>query len=134
VFKSKLYIVIVILGILSLVSGACTQSPKQAITATPLEVPKEGSPGEYINVRIQLSSDQPCVLMLSTVHKTEIDNYLAPYTTKTLVYPDNNKVVVWHERIPWETVPGSYVLRVIQMRHDGDTEGIEIFSQDFKVK
>ena len=133
-FKSKLCMVIVILGILSLVSGSCAQSPKQAITATPLEVPKEGSLGEYINVRIQLSSNQPCVLMLSTVHKTEIDNYLAPYTRKTLVYPDNNKVVVWHEQIPWETVPGSYVLRVIQMRHDGDTEGAEIFSQHFKVK
>jgi hypothetical protein len=134
-FKPKSCLVIVILCILTLVSGACVESPAQTMTATPLEVPKEGSRGEFITVRIRLSSDQPCVLMLSTVHKTEIDNYLAPHTTKTLVYPDNNKVVVWHERIPWETVPGShYVLRVVQMRHDGDTEGKEIFSQDFIVK
>jgi hypothetical protein len=133
-FKSKLYVVIAILGVLVLVTGACAESPAQTITATPLEVPDEGSPGEYISVRIQLSSDQPCVLILSTIHKTGIDNYLAPHTARTLVYPDNNKVVVWHERIPWETAPGSYVLRVIQMRHDGDTEGTEIFSQDFTVK
>ena len=133
-FKSKLYIVIVILGILSLVSGACTQSPKQAITATPLEVPKEGSPGEYINVIIQISSDQPCKLVLSTPHKTEVDNYLSPNTSDTLTYPNSDGTVVFNERIPWETVPGSYILRVIQMRRDGDTEGTEIFSQDFVVR
>ena len=45
-FKSKPYIVIVILGILSLVSGACTESPAQTMTATPLEVPNEGNRGE----------------------------------------------------------------------------------------
>jgi len=134
VFNSKLYIVIVILGILSLVSGACTQSPKQAITATPLEVPREGSHGEYINVIIQVSSEQPCKLVLSTPHKTEVDNYLSPNTSDTLTFPNSDGTVVFHEQIPWETVPGSYVLRVIQMRHAGDTEGEEIFSQDFKVK
>ena len=132
-FRSKLYIIIVILGILSLISGACTQSPEQAITATPLEVPKEGSPGEYINVIIQVSSLQPCELVLATPHKTEVDNYLAPYTSDTLTYPNSDGTVVFHERIPWETAPGSYVLRVIQMRHDGDTEGTEIFSQTFIV-
>lgn len=67
IYSSRNYIVIVILGILSLVSGACTQSPKQAITATPLEVPKEGSPGEYINVRIQLSSDQPFSQVIGSI-------------------------------------------------------------------
>ena len=132
--KSKLYAVIVILSILSLVSGACTLSPEQAITATPLEVPKNGSPGEHINVVIQVSSEQPCKLVLSTTHKTEVDNYLSPYTSDTLTYPNSDGTVVFHERIPWETVPGSYVLKVIQMKHDGDTEGTEIFSQDLFVR
>ena len=132
--KSKSYILILILVILSLVSGACTQSPEQAITATPLEVPKEGSPGEYINVIIQVASDQPCKVVLSTDHKTEIDNYLAPYTSDTLTYPNSDGTVVFHELIPWGTVPGSYVLKVIQMRRDGDTEGTEIFSQNFAVR
>ena len=132
--KSKLCAVIVILGMLSLVSGACTQSPEQAITATPLEVPKEGSPGEYINVIIQVASDQPCKLVLATPHKTEVDNYLAPHTSDTLTIPNSDGTIVFHERIPWETVPGNYVLRVIQMRRDGDTEGTEIFSQTFVVR
>jgi hypothetical protein len=132
--KSKSHIIILILGILSLVSGACAESPAQTMTATPLEVPKEGILGEYITVRIQLSSDQPCKLILSSVAKTEVDNYLAPYTTSTLTYPDNNKIVVWHERIPGDTVPGRYILRVFQMAHDGDKEGKEIFSQDFIVR
>lgn len=132
-FKPKLYMVFTILSLLVLVSGACAESPTQTMTATPLEVPKEGSPGEYINVIIQVSSDQPCKLVLSTPHKTEVDNYLSPNTSDTLTIPNSDGKVVFHERIPWETVPGSYVLRVIQMRHDGDTEGKEIFSQDFKV-
>ena len=134
--KSNLYAVIVILGILSLASGACTESPAQSMTATPLEVPSEGSRGEYITVILQLSSDRPCVLVLSTVHKSEIDNYLAPWTSaKNFTYPDNNKVVVWHERIPWDTPPGGYyVLKVQQMTYDGDEEGKEIFSQAFLVK
>ena len=132
--KSKLCVLIVILGILSLLSGACTQSPEQAITATPLEVPKEGSPGDYINVIIQVASNNPCRLILATTHKTEVDNYLYPYTTETLTIPNSDGTVVFHERIPWETVPGSYVLKVIQLRHDGDAEGVEIFSQNFVVR
>ena len=132
--KSKLCAVIVILGILSLVCGACAESPAQDLTATPLEVPKEASPGEYINVIIQVSSDQPCKLVLSTPHKTEVENYLSPHTSDTLTYPNSDGNVVFHERIPWETVPGSYVLKVIQMRHDGDMEGVEIFSQDLIVQ
>lgn len=133
-FKSKSYIVLVILGILILVTGACAKSPAQDMTATPLEVSKEGIPGEYIDVRLQLSSDQPCSLILSSVAKTEVDNYLAPYTTSTLTYPDNNKIVTWHERIPGDTVPGIYTLRVFQMTGDGDQEGKEIFSQDLIVR
>jgi len=133
-FRRKLYMVITILALLVLVSGACAESSTQTMTATPLEVPKEGSPGEYINVIIQVSSDQPCKLVLSTPHKTEVDNYLSPYTTETLTFPNSDGTVVFHERIPWGTVPGSYVLRVIQMRRDGDTEGKEIFSQDFIVR
>ena len=132
--KSKSYILILILVILSLVSGACTQSPEQAMTATPLEVPKEGSPGEYINVIIQVASDQPCKLVLAAHHKTEVDDYFAPYTSDTLTTPNSDGTVVFHERIPWETVPGNYALRVIQMRRDGDTEGAEIFSQTFVVR
>jgi len=133
-FKSKLYMIIVILSMLSPVFQSCANSPEKILTATPLQVSKEGSPGEYLDVRIQLSNDQPCILKLTTVHKTEIDNYLARYTTKTLTYPDNNKIVVWHEQIPSDTSPGNYVLRVFQMTQDGDTEGKEILSQDFKVK
>ena len=132
--RSKLCIIVVILGILSLVSVACTQSPDQAITTTPVEVSKEGRPGDYINVIIQVSSLKPCKLILSTSHRTEVDNYLAPNTSDKLTIPNSDGTVVFHERIPWEAVPGSYILRVIQMRHNGDTEGKEIFSQDFKVK
>lgn len=134
-FKSKLYIIIVILGIiLTLASGACTESPEPAMTATPLEVPKEGSPGEDINAIIQVSSVQPCKLVLATPHKTEVDNYLAPHTSDTLTFPNSDGTVVFHEKIPWGTTPGSYVLRVIQMKYDGDTKGSEVFSQTFMVR
>jgi len=129
-----LYAVIVILGILSLVAGACAQPPAQTMTATPLEVPEEGRAGEYINVTIRVSSDQPCKLVLATPHETEVDNYLSPNTSDTLTFPNSDGAVVFHERIPRETVPGSYVLKVIQMRQDGDTVGTEIFSQDFFVR
>ena len=132
--NSKLCALIVILGILSLLSGACTQSPEQAITATPLEVPEEGIHGEYIDVIIQVASNQPCKLVLSTPHKTEVDNYLSPYTSETFTFPNSDGTVVFHERIPWETVPGTYVLKVIQIRHDGDMEGTEIFSQSLVVR
>ena len=132
--KSKLCAVIVVLGILSLVCGACAESPAQDLTATPLEVPKELSPGKYINVIIQVSSAQPCKLILSTPHKTEIDNYLTPHTSETLTYPNSDGTVVFHERIPPDTTPGNYILKVIQMSNDGNTEGREIFSQDFAVR
>ena len=133
-FNSKSYIVFVILGILILVTGACAKSPAQDMTATPLEVSSESSPGEFIDVRIQLTSDQPCLLILASVAKTEVDNYLAPYTTSTLVYPDNNNVVVWHEQIPFDTAPGRYILKVFQMMQDGSEEGKEIFSRDLIVR
>ena len=132
--KSKLCAVIVILCILSMISGACTHSQKQVITATPLEVTKEGHPGENIDLIIRVSSDQPCKLILSTSHKTEIDNYLSPYTNDALTYPNSDGTVVFHERIPDYTSPGNYVLKVKQMKRDGDTEGIEIYSQVFTVK
>ena len=112
-FKTKSYAIILILGILTLISGACTESPAQTMAATPLEVPKEGSPGEYIDVIIQVSSDQPCKLILSTPHKTEVDNYLSPNTSDMLTTPNSDGKVVFHERIPWETDPGNYVLRVL---------------------
>jgi hypothetical protein len=133
-FTSKSYMMILVLGILALVAGACAKSPVQDMTATPLEVSEEGIHGEYIDVRLQLSSDQPCTLILSSVAKTEVDNYLAPYTTSTLTYPDNNRIVVWHERIPWDTAPGVYILRAFQMTQGGDKEGKEIFSQDLLVR
>ena len=133
-FKSKSYIVLVILWILILVTAACAKSPAQDMTATPLEVSKEGISGEYIDVRLQLSSEQPCILILSSVAKTEVDNYLAPYTASALTYPSNEKIVVWNERIPGDTTPGRYILRVFQIRYDGDKEGKEIFSQDLIVR
>jgi len=47
-FQPKSYLLIVILGILSLVTGACAESPAQTMTAAPLEVPKEGRAVENI--------------------------------------------------------------------------------------
>jgi hypothetical protein len=132
--KFKSYMLISIPVILSLLLGACVQSPAQDLTATPLEVPKEASPGEYINVIIQVASDQPCKIVLTTPHKTEIDNYLAPHTTDTLTYPNSDGTVVFHEQIPWETAPGNYILKVFQMTHDSNQEGKEIFSQDLIVQ
>ena len=131
-FKSKLYIVTAILGVLALMSGACAESPALTMKATPLEVPNGGSPGEFITVRIQLPSEQPCILVLNKVGKRE--DFLAPNTASTLAYPDNNKIVVWNKQIPASTPLGNYVLRVIQMGQDGGTLGTEVFRQDFKVK
>ena len=132
-FKHKLFVITLIL-ITNLVFGACTESKDQTMGAIPLEVSKEGTAGEYIDVIIQVSSDQPCKLILSTPHKTEVGNYLSPYTSDTQTFPNSDGTVVFHERIPWETAPGNYILRVIQMRYDGDTEGEEIFSQDFIIR
>ncbi len=131
-FKPKLYIVTVILGVLALMSGACAESPSPPMKATPLEIPNGGSPGEYITVRIQLPSEQPCIFVLNKVGKRE--DYLAPNTASTLAYPDANKIVVWNTQIPVSTPLGNYVLRVIQMGQDEDTLGTEVFRQDFKVK
>jgi hypothetical protein len=125
--------VIAILGVLILVTGACADSPAQTITATPIEVPNEGISGEYINVIIEVASEQPCKLVLSTTHKTEVDNYLSPHTSDKLTFPNSDGTVVFHERIPADTTPGNYVLKVMQMKHDNDTEGTEIFSQTFVV-
>ena len=132
--KYKLFILIAILGLLSLVSGACTRSPEQIITATPVEITKEGNPGEYIDLILRISGDQPCKLVLTTLHKTEVDNYLSPYANDTLTYPNSDGTVVFHEKIPEYTPPGNYVLTVKQMKREGDMEGIEIFRQDFIVK
>ena len=133
-FKSKSYIFLVILGILSLAFGACSQSPEQALTATPVEVSNEGSPGDSINVILEVASTQPCKLVLTTTHKTEIENYLNPYSSEKLTYPNSDGTVVFHEKIPNDTNPGDYVLKVFQMKKDGDTEGTEIFSQTFIVR
>lgn len=116
-FKSKLYIVTAILGVLPLMSGSCAESPAQIMEATPLEVPNVGSPGEFITVRIQLPSEQPCILVLNKVGKR--DDSLAPNTATTLAYPDNNKIVVWNKQIPASTPLGNYVLRVIQIGQGG---------------
>ena len=132
--NSKLCMVIAILGMLILVTGACANSPAQTITATPIEFPNEGIPGDYINVIIEVASEQPCKLVLSTPHKTEVDNYLSPHTSDKLTFPNSDGTVVFHERIPADTTPGNYVLKVMQMKHDNDTEGTEIFSQTFVVR
>jgi hypothetical protein len=133
-FKSKSYIFVVILGILSLAFGACSQSPEQAYTAAPVEVPNEGSPGDFINVILEVDSTQPCKLVLTMTHKTGIDNYLNPYTSEKLTYPNSDGNVVFHEKIPNDTNPGDYVLKVFQMKKNGDTKGTEIFSQTFIVR
>lgn len=132
-FKSKLCILTMVLSVLALVSGACASS-LQITKAIPLDIPTEGSLGEYITVRLQLSSKQPCILVLNEIGKTE--DYLAPGTTSTVAYPDDNKIVVWNKQIPASTPLGNYVLRVIQIGQDEGTIGIgtEVFKQDFKVK
>ena len=130
----KLYTMTTLLGVLALVSMACTTSPTPTMTATPLEVPNEGIRGEYITVTLQLSAERPCTFVLSTEHKTEIENYLAPYSARKLTYPDNNNVVTLHEQIPFGTPSGVYVLKVVQMTHDGDDEGTEVFNTAFLVQ
>lgn len=132
--KSKFFAVIIGLSLLSFAIGGCTRSQEQPLTATPLEVPEEGSPGEYITVIIVVSSTQPCKLILSTPHKTGIDNYLAPYTSTSLTVPNSDGKVVLHEEIPLGTTPGNYVLKVMQMKNDCDREGTEIFSRNFIVR
>ena len=72
--------------------------------------------------------------LYSVNHKTEIENYFAPYTRRTVTYPDNNYVLTFHEQIPIGTIPGDYILKVIQLKSQGDNEGIEIFSKTFFVK
>ncbi len=103
--------------------------------ATPLEFPTEGVRGEYITARVQLQNDQPCILSLSSRQKTGIDNYLAPHTTSTVTYPDNNRIVTWHEKIPESTPTGSnYVLRVVQMKSPSDYKVTVVLSRNFRVK
>ena len=132
--KLKFLAVIVVFGLLLPFMGGCTRSQEQPLTATPLEIPGEGSPGEYIDVVIRVSSTQPCKLILSTPHRTEIDNYLAPYKSTPLTFPNSDGKVVFHEEIPFYTTPGNYVLKVLQMRNDSDREGTEIFSRTFMVR
>ena len=131
--KQKLYVIVLLVVLLSCISNACTQSNDHASDVIPLDVPKEGIHGEYIDVIIRISNDQPCKLVLATEHKTEIDNYLNPFTSDVLTYPNNDGEVVFHEKIPAETTPGSYILKILQIQHDGDTEGSEIYSQNFIV-
>lgn len=102
-------------------------------TAVPIEVPKEGIHGEYIDLIIRVANNLPCKLVLATEHKTEIDNYLNPYTSEVFTYPNSDGEIVFHQRIPAETTPGSYILKVLQLKNDKDTEGSEIFSQTFIV-
>ncbi|UCC17706.1 MAG: hypothetical protein JSU58_03905 [Dehalococcoidales bacterium] len=61
---------------------------------------------------IQVSSNQPCKLVLATAHKTEIENYLNPYTSDMVTIPNSDGEVVFHQRIPAGTTPGSYILKV----------------------
>lgn len=116
-----------------MISGACTQSNDQDLTVTPLKVPQEGIHGEYVEVIIQLSSILPCKIILAAPYKTAIENYFSPYSTETCIFPNSDGTVVFHEQIPWETVPGDYILKVLQ-KEDDDTEYFEIFSQTFIVR
>ena len=120
--------------IVSSISFGCTQPKEQTSGATPIQVPKEGIPGEYIDVIIQVSNNQPCKLVLATAHKTEIDNYLNPYTSDMVTIPNSDGEIVFHQRIPAGTTPGSYILKVVQLKNDRDNDGSEIFSQTFIVK
>ena len=63
-----------------------------------------------------------------------LSSNFAPYTSRTVTYPDNNNVLTFHEQIPIGTSPGDYILEVIQLKSQGDKEGIEIFSKSFFVK
>ena len=125
-------ILVISTSILSALTGCQSTPPKSS--ATPIEVPTEAQPGEYITVTIEVTSNQPYELILAKSHKTEIDNYFSPYTRRTVTYPDNNNVLTFHEQIPVDTIPGDYILKVKQLKSQGDSEGIEIFSQTFFVK
>jgi hypothetical protein len=125
-------ILVISVGILSALSG-CQSTPVPS-SATPIEVPTEAQPGEYVTVSIKVTSNQPYEIILAKNHKTEIENYFAPYTRRTVTYPDNNYVLTFHEQIPIGTIPGDYILKVIQLKSQGDNEGIEIFSKTFFVK
>jgi len=125
-------ILVISIGLLSALTGC--QSPSPPSSATPIEVPNEAQPGEYVTVTIKVTSNQPYELILAKSHKTEIENYFAPYTSRTVTYPDNNNVLTFHEQIPIGTIPGDYILKVIQLKSQRDKEGIEIFSKSFSVK
>jgi len=125
-------ILAVSIGILFTLTG-CQSTPTPS-SATPIEVPTEAQPGEYVTVTIKVTSNQPYELILARDYKTEIENYFAPHTSRTVTYPDNNNVLTFHEQIPIGTTPGDYILKVIQLKSQGDKEGIEIFSKSFFVK
>lgn len=120
----------VAVALLVAVAG-CQTTASPPPQATPLEVPGEAHRGEYITVRVRVEGGRPCRLILARSYRTGVDNYLSP--ERKLVYPANDNVVVLHEQIPWHLEPGPYVLRVVQMRYDGDTEGTEILNRTFLV-
>jgi len=132
----KLVAIIMVISIcvLSALTGCQSTPSTPTSSATPIEVPTEAQPGEYVTVIIKVTSNQPYELILAKSHKTEIDNYFAPYTRRTVTYPDNNNVLTFHEQIPIGTIPGDYILKVKQLKSQGDNEGIEIFSKPFFVK
>jgi hypothetical protein len=72
--------------------------------------------------------------VLTTPHKTEVDNYLNPATRDALTYPNSDSLAVFHEKIPADTVPGIYILSVIQKKQGDDAKGIEIYRKTITIR
>ncbi len=125
-------IAILLLGTFFTLVGC--QNDMGTLTSKPIIVPTEGKAGESIIVKIKVTSSQPCELILTKSYKTDVVNYFSPYTAKSLAYPENDGTITWNQSIPWNTVPGQYILRIVQMRSPQDTTGREIFSQAFWVR
>ena len=122
---------VLILAVLAVPIGGC--SDVQSQNAEPIDVPNEGKPGDYVKVILRVTTTQPCKLVLATPHETEIDNYLFPDANDTFTIPNSDGTVVFYEKIPPETPPGTYQLIVVQKRHRFDNKGTELYLQAFLI-
>lgn len=125
---------VIILSIAALPVLTSCHSDSPPASAAPIQVPSEGRAGQDIIVRVRVTGTLPCELLLTKSYKTDANNYFSPYTSRTLAYPGIDNTVTWLQNIPWDTAPGRYVLKVMQMESPQAKEGMEIFSQTFLVE